>query len=193
MRTTILIVAALAAVGCARNENASVAGSYATAQPEAVLPPPAEAPNAAARRATLSPTNGNEAAGVLDLVADNGAVSITGRITGLQPNTEHGFHVHEIGDCSAPDASTAGGHFNPTSQPHGNPATPPHHTGDIPNVTSDAQGAATVNARLEGVTLGDAGMSDIVGKAIVVHAKPDDYKTQPAGGSGDRIACGVIE
>jgi Cu-Zn family superoxide dismutase len=193
MRNTILIVAALAVVGCSRGENSSVAGSYATAQPEAVLPPPAEVPNATGRRANISATNGNEAAGALELVADKGAVTITGRITGLQPNTAHGFHVHEIGDCSAPDASSAGGHFNPTSQPHGNPATPPHHAGDILNVTADSQGTANVNAKVEGVTLGDAGPSDIVGKAIVVHAKPDDYKTQPSGGSGDRIACGVIE
>jgi superoxide dismutase, Cu-Zn family len=123
---------------------------------------------------------------------NDGAVTMTGLVSGLKPGSEHGFHVHEKGDCSSPDFKSAGDHFNPTSQQHGDPATPPHHLGDIPNLKADDMGKAPVNARVEGVTLGDQGPNDLVGRAVVVHADPDDYKTQPSGNSGDRIACGVI-
>ena len=120
-------------------------------------------------------------------------MTVTGSINGLEPGSIHGFHVHEKGDCSAPDAGSAGGHFNPNSQPHGNPDAPPHHAGDTRNITADAQGVAQVDVQLSGVSLSSGGPEDILGKAVVVHAKPDDYKTQPSGASGDRIACGVIE
>jgi Cu-Zn family superoxide dismutase len=169
MRNTLSIVLALAALGCTHQQ---------LGEPR--------------HHATLAPTQGNKAAGTVELIPVDGAVRLTGTITGLEPNSEHGFHVHEKGDCSAPDASSAGGHFNPTSQVHGNPASPPHHAGDTPNLLADAQGNAQVNATLEGVTVG-SGPNDLLGKALVLHAKVDDYKSQPAGNSGSRIACGVIE
>jgi Cu-Zn family superoxide dismutase len=102
--------------------------------------------------------------------------------------------VHEKGDCSAPDASSAGGHFNPTSQPHGNPkAGGPRHLGDMVNLRADAKGTAKVDVAIEGAGLHTGRPNDVVGKAIVVHQKPDDYKSQPSGNSGNRVACGVIE
>jgi Cu-Zn family superoxide dismutase len=114
---------------------------------------------------------------------------MTATLEGLPPG-EHGFHVHENGDCSAPDASSAGGHFNPTQHPHGAPEAPERHMGDLGNITADAGGKAQVTRTFTGVQLdGDNG---IVGKAVIVHAAPDDFKTQPTGNAGARLACGVI-
>jgi Cu-Zn family superoxide dismutase len=103
----------------------------------------------------------------------------------------HGFHVHEKGDCSAPDATSAGGHFNPGGEPHGEPNAGPHHAGDFGNVEANAEGRVNTSYIMQGVTLG-SGTSSIAGKAIVLHADPDDLKTQPTGNAGGRIACGVI-
>ena len=120
-------------------------------------------------------------------------VQITGTINGLTPGATHGFHVHENGDCSAPDASSAGEHYNPTSQPHGDPAGTAHHVGDMPNVTSNAEGIAELDAVIDGLSLRTGEPNDIIGRAIVVHEKADDYKTQPSGNSGKRIACAIIK
>lgn len=143
-------------------------------------------------RVDLQPTEGNTAVGSLELRAANGGVRISGRLSGLAPDTVHGFHVHQTGDCSAPDASSAGDHFNPQSQPHGNPADGPHHAGDIPNQRSDASGNADVDVLVQGIELGTGGSTDVEGRALILHAEPDDYSTQPSGNSGARIACGVI-
>ena len=140
--------------------------------------------------ATLNPTRGNTAAGTVFFSQQGGDVVLRGRITGLKPNQEHGFHVHEKGDCSSDDAMSAGGHLNPDGKRHG-PQTGEHHAGDVPSIKADANGVATVRARIAGTLLG-SGARDIAGKALVVHAMPDDYTTQPTGNSGARIACGVI-
>lgn len=203
MRSAVLIAVALVLAGCSKSQSVGTAAepadslgqgeTPATAVGEpATTPPPAQA-SGSQHRVNLMPGQGAQVAGALDLVADGNAVVVTGLVTGLAPESGYGFHIHEKGDCSSPDFKSAGEHFNPTAQPHGNPASPPHHLGDIPNLTSDGVGRADVNARVEGVTLGDGGPHDLVGKAFVVHAKPDDYKTQPSGNSGDRIACGVVE
>lgn len=149
------------------------------------------AATAASAQATLSATAGNTAIGMLDFTQTTEGVRITGMISGLSPNSRHGFHVHENGDCSAPDAKSAGGHFNPTHYPHGEPMGPPHHAGDMPNIDADAKGVAPVDVMLKGVTLG-GGASSVLGRAVVVHEKADDYKSQPSGNSGSRISCGVI-
>lgn len=141
--------------------------------------------------ATLAPSAGNNVAGTVAFVQEGGKVVVTADVTGLKPGP-HGFHVHEKGDCSAADFSSAGGHFNPSAQPHGDPNAGAHHVGDMPVLVADASGKATVRAELGTMTLG-GGAGDIVGKAVVVHADPDDYKSQPAGNSGARIACGVIK
>jgi len=194
LSTLLAMVSALA--GCGQKEAAPAAqdtpSTTASDQP-ATTPPPSNAGAAATQhRVDLMPGQGGDVAGALDLVASDGAVVMTGLVSGLKPGSHHGFHIHEKGDCSSPDFKSAGDHFNPTSQPHGDPATPPHHLGDIPNLEADDMGKAPVNARIEGVTLGDGGPNDLVGRAVVVHDDADDYKTQPSGNSGDRIACGVI-
>ena len=111
-------------------------------------------------------------------------------MSGLSPGP-HGFHVHEKGDCSAPDATSAGGHFNPDGKPHGHPSHGPHHLGDMPMLEADGGGNATLKAFLPGLALG-GGPTGLAGRAVVVHAAVDDFKSQPAGNSGARIACGVI-
>jgi Cu-Zn family superoxide dismutase len=102
----------------------------------------------------------------------------------------HGFHIHEKGDCSAADASSAGGHFNPTGKPHGGPDSDARHAGDFGNIEADATGNARYSRTFSDLTLD--GESSIIGKAIIVHQKADDLKTQPSGDAGGRIGCGVI-
>ena len=118
-------------------------------------------------------------------------VEVAGEVRGLKPGAEHGFHIHEKGDCSSGDGMSAGGHFNPLTKPHGNPGTGDHHAGDMPMLEADPSGNAKLNVLLEPMTLG-GGAADIVGKAVIIHKDPDDYKTQPTGNSGARVACGVI-
>ncbi len=162
-------------------EDAAATGN-ADMMPEAV---------SARASATLQATEGNSVAGTLEFTSVDGGVRVTGQVTGLQGG-EHGFHVHENGDCSAPDASSAGGHFNPASTAHGRVGQGEHHAGDSDNISANAQGVATVDTLLQGVTLGDATGTDIVGRGVIVHADPDDYTTQPTGNAGGRLACGVI-
>jgi Cu-Zn family superoxide dismutase len=115
---------------------------------------------------------------------------VEGEISGLTPG-KHGFHVHEKGDCSAPDGASAGGHFNPTHQNHGAPSSPHRHAGDLGNITADKKGNAKFNFRDKVIRL--SGEDSIMGKSLILHADPDDMKTQPTGNSGKRVACGVIE
>jgi len=140
--------------------------------------------------AELAPTAGNNAKGTVTFSQKDTMVLVVARISGLTPGS-HGFHVHEKGDCSAADAMSAGGHFNPLGKPHAHPSTADRHTGDMPMLVADASGNATLTAELDLLRIG-ADASDVVGKSVVVHKDPDDFTTQPAGNSGPRIACGVI-
>ena len=99
--------------------------------------------------------------------------------------------MHEKGDCSAPDAMSAGGHFNPGGKPHAHHTKSDRHAGDMPNVKADASGNAKVVYETDLLSTG-SGPNSVVGKAVVVHRDPDDYTSQPAGNSGPRIACGVV-
>jgi len=154
----------------------------------------APAPVRTTAQVSLTSAAGSSVKGNLTLTNQGTAVSIRGEITGLAPGKEHGFHVHEVGECSLPDFKSAGEHFNPTKDPHGGPQSTARHLGDIPNAKADENGRATIDVSAKGLTLvdNDGAPTQILGKALVVHAMPDDYKTQPSGGSGARIACGVI-
>ncbi len=143
--------------------------------------------------ATLKPTAGHAAQGVLALVSSDTGVRLEGRVEGLDPGARHGFHVHETGDCSAPVATSAGAHFNPGGHAHAGPGAAMRHLGDLGNLEADAQGVATVALTIEGATLGDGGANDLLRRALIVHAAPDDFATQPTGNAGARIACAVIE
>ena len=139
--------------------------------------------------AKLAPTKGHTTTGTVVFVQKGSDVEVTAHVAGLTPGA-HGFHIHEKGDCSAPDGMSAGGHFNPGSHPHGHPQQGPHHAGDMPMLETDAYGNAKLVTVLPGLTF--EGASGILGRGVIVHAAPDDFKTQPTGNSGARMACGVI-
>lgn len=188
----ILSIPCAALLACGRAEPPPVTPSPTppAADPAAATPSTtAEANLVAAPSAT---PDGTGPAGTLKFTASSGSVQITGSITGLPPKSERGFHIHETGDCAAPDFKSAGEHFNPENGQHAEPTSPNRHLGDVPNLTADETGMALVNVTVNGATLKDLGPHDLMGKAVIVHAKKDDYKTQPSGDSGDRIACGVI-
>ena len=144
----------------------------------------------AAAEAVLAPTVGNKVAGKVSFQQAGDKVRVIAEVTGLKPGA-HGFHVHDKGDCSAPDGTSAGPHFNPNTKPHGHPDHAEHHAGDMPQLIADANGVARLTAYLGSITLNE-GPSNIVGRSVIVHADPDDFKTQPTGNSGARQACGVI-
>jgi Cu-Zn family superoxide dismutase len=140
--------------------------------------------------AELQATKGNTAGGSAKFTQKGDKVLVTARISGLAPGS-HGFHIHEKGDCSSGDGMSAGGHFNPASNPHAHPSTPARHVGDMPMLVADSSGNATLTVELDVMTIG-SGPNDIIGKGLIVHKDPDDFKTQPTGNAGARLACGVI-
>jgi Cu-Zn family superoxide dismutase len=164
-----------------------LAATLATLSGCAFLPP---VPIAVAQ---LAPTQGSTASGTATFVERSGKLIVDGRFKGLTPG-QHGIHIHEKGDCSAPDASSAGGHFNPTGESHGAPDSASRHGGDFGNITADANGDATLSATLDAgrAGIGNLASNSIAGKALVIHADPDDLRSQPAGNAGKRVACGVI-
>lgn len=152
--------------------------------------PAHDLPAAKHATATIAAASGSQVGGTIELVEVAGGVTLTANLTGLTPG-EHGFHIHEHGDCSAPDATSAGGHWNPAGQPHGAPDAAAHHMGDAGNLTAGADGAVTQTITLQGVTLGD-GDASAIGKGFIIHEKVDDFTTQPTGNAGARVGCGVI-
>ena len=140
--------------------------------------------------AVIQSKSGSNLNGSVNFSQSGKQVLVTGTFSGLKPYSEHGIHIHEKGDCSASDAMSALGHYNPTNAQHGNVQNMSHHAGDMPNIKSDANGNANYRANLTDFSL--VGDQTIIGRAVVVHRDPDDYKTQPAGNSGPRIGCGLI-
>lgn len=177
--TVPAVVSALVLAACA-----------STPPPARSLPPPASA--ARVGSVNLASASGSLVSGKVMLTAMGDGVHLMGAVGGFAANSQHGIHVHETGDCSAVDASSAGGHFNPTASAHGRAGSGAHHVGDMDNLVADGNGLARVNIHLQGVTLGGGAANDIAGRALVVHAAPDDYRSQPAGNSGARVACGII-
>ena len=126
--------------------------------------------------AKLEPTRGNTATGTVTFVQTGDGVQVSGEIRGLKPDAEHGFHVHEKGDCSSGDGMSTGGHFNPTAKPHGSHGAGEHHTGDLPSLKADKYGVAAFSFVSRSISVGGP-TTDIVGKGLIVHRDPDDYKT----------------
>lgn len=141
--------------------------------------------------ATLEGRSGSNASGIVTFteMAD-GTVDVRADLTNVPPGL-HGFHVHEIGDCSAADATSAGGHFNPGGDPHAGPDDAQRHAGDLGNINASAAGRANLETTTSALTV-SAGPRSVVGKAVVLHADPDDLQSQPSGAAGSRIACGVV-
>lgn len=143
--------------------------------------------------AKLEAKSGSKVAGTLYVEDHFGGVVISGKVTGLKPKAKHGMHIHETGDCSAADASTAGNHYAKPGQAHGALGGVNVHTGDLGNIQTDKTGAAEVNIFLKEANMKKKDAQSLVGRSIVIHESADDLKSQPAGNSGKRIACGVIE
>ena len=171
-----------------------VLAACTTAPPPKPMPPASTNTSTAQEaRANLASASGSLVSGTVTLKPMGDGVHLTGTVGGFAANSHHGIHVHEKGDCSSADASSAGGHFNPTTEAHGRASREaPHHAGDMDNLVADGDGVAQVNVHMHGVTLGGGAANDIAGKALVVHAAPDDYTSQPSGNSGARVACAVI-
>ena len=140
--------------------------------------------------AVLIPGKDSKVAGTVHFKKEAGGVRVTGTVTGLAAGN-HGFHIHEFGDCSAADFTSAGGHFNPAGNPHAGPKDAKRHEGDMGNIEADASGNAKLDYVDHHISLTNDEQS-VIGRSVVVHAKADDLKSQPAGDSGARIACGVI-
>jgi Cu-Zn family superoxide dismutase len=185
-----LAAAALTATACASNQPPDASAPLINS-PAARQTANSSAVDRADASVELSPTNGNTAAGQLRFTVEQEGVRVIGTVTRLAPDSRHGIHIHENGDCSAPDASSAGGHFKPLSKQHGAPGRD-SHVGDLGNITANHAGVAYVDVLALGATLGGAAATNISGRAVIVHAGVDDLKSQPAGDSGARIACGVI-
>lgn len=139
--------------------------------------------------AVLHPTEGNDVKGVITFTRLGDQVKVEGKIEGLQPG-KHGFHVHEFGDCSASDAASAGGHYNPTNNQHSAPTSEDRHTGDLGNIEADDNGVANIS--YTGDMISFSGINNILGRAVVVHEGEDDLTSQPSGNAGSRVACGVV-
>jgi len=139
--------------------------------------------------AVIHPTKGNEAKGVVTFTVVTGGIRVVADLDGLTPG-DHGFHVHQYGDCSAPDGASAGDHFNPTNKKHGCPNSVEHHVGDMGNIRADQSGHAHYDA--VNTDFKFDGASNIIGRSVIVHAGPDDCVSQPSGNSGAKVGCGVI-
>lgn len=194
MKNTILSLAALTAAlalaaGCQNSGHETT--QAATHEHVAAA---AHMPAVTSAIAVIHPTQGNQVSGTVRFTQQgDDAVHVVADLTGLTPNSKHGFHIHEFGDCSAPDATSAGGHYNPGGHPHAGPdADAAHrHPGDMGNLDANAQGNAHLDLTLSGVSVA-GGPNPILGRGVIVHAKADDLKTQPTGDAGGRIGCGVI-
>jgi Cu-Zn family superoxide dismutase len=148
-------------------------------------------PNPPRAKAHLQPTKGNKAFGEATFEQVGSKVRVVVVVQDLGPEQDHGFHIHEVGDCSSGDGMSAKDHFNPFGKAHGPQGSTERHAGDLPALKADKAGRARVDVEIDLITL-TAGPGSIVGRGLIVHASPDDYRTQPGGNSGARIACGVI-
>lgn len=140
----------------------------------------------------LQPRSGSKVSGNVRFTQIGDLVRITGEVTGHTKGPK-GFHIHEKGDCSAEDAMSAGGHFNPTHEKHGGPYDPVKHAGDLGNIVFDDKGVARFNFTVGDISVSRTAKNGIIGRSLIVHAQADDLKTDPTGNAGGRVACGVIQ
>ena len=149
------------------------------------------APVGPSATAVVRPASGSQAHGTVKFTQVGTRVRVDAEIAALTAGL-HGLHIHDKGDCTAPDATSAGPHFNPGGKKHGAPESMERHAGDLGNLKADEYGKATLTMMVDGISVG-TGPNGVTGKGIIVHADADDLKTDPAGNSGARIGCGVIE
>ncbi|MCF8235053.1 MAG: superoxide dismutase family protein [Bacteroidales bacterium] len=137
----------------------------------------------------LHPTEGSEAHGTVWFEKTGDGIHVKVEMHGLEEG-KHGFHIHAVGDCSAADGTSAGGHFNPQDKKHGGPADSLRHVGDLGNITADENGDAKME--MTDTLISFHGENSIIGRGVIVHAGMDDLTSQPTGDAGARVACGVI-
>lgn len=179
--------------GCQQQETETASQMPAMTEQQSagsVMSPVAKGAAVTKAIAVLHPTEGNEVDGKVIFTKDgNGEIRVVADAYGLTLG-KHGFHIHEYGNCSAADGTSAGGHFNPDGKAHGGPNTAVRHVGDLGNIEADDQGIARLVLPDSGLAL--SGSHSIIGRSVIVHAGEDDLKSQPSGNAGARIACGVI-
>ncbi len=160
------------------------------AEPEVVE----EEPSEATAMASISAASESDVSGSVSFTqTGDSTVSVEIDLTGLTPGS-HAMHIHQNGDCSAPDATSAGGHWNPTNVAHGKRGeSDEFHKGDIMNLEVGDDGSFSSTVEISGWTIGGEDNSNIVGHAVIIHAGADDFTSQPSGAAGARVACGVIE
>jgi len=183
MRLTIALCATAALIAV---QGCTTAGSDATSTAD-------DATTAVtAASATLADAGGATKA-TATLRQESGGLRVAITASGMAPGT-YAFHLHTTGKCEGPEFTTAGGHWNPTAKQHGRDNPAGQHFGDLPNLTVGTDGQGTVEAEIAGgmLTGGTTPLLDADGASVMLHAKPDDYKTDPAGNAGGRIACGVV-
>jgi superoxide dismutase, Cu-Zn family len=142
--------------------------------------------------AMMQPKSGSQVTGTVTFVQEGSQVLVIVDVHGFAPFSTHGFHIHESGDCSAPDGMSAGGHFNPGGHQHAGPTTPDRHAGDLGNLETAGTGRAYRWMFVDGITL-DKGTTGVLGRSVIIHETMDDLTSQPAGNSGARVACGTID
>lgn len=194
--SAVAVMSLLALAGCKKDQNNEV-GENGSGQPintTAPAPEPEQAPASETATATLVGGPGDtDFKGTVTFTPEGDGVRVVAHLEGVDQAGQHGFHVHETGECTHGEGSkhftSAGGHFNPTGAEHACPPTEPRHAGDLGNIeVTNGNGHAEITTTL----LSLSGANSVVGKAIILHAKADDCKTQPTGDAGDRLACGVV-
>ena len=190
-KASFVVMASLVAAAAAAQMGGAPSPAAPASPAPAAKPAAAKATTGPVTRAVvvLHPAKDGKVEGTLTFAKGTPSIRVTGRITGLPAGT-HGFHIHEFGDCSAADFSSAGGHYNPTGHQHAGPAEGRRHIGDMGNIEAGSDGVASVN--YTDPRLRFEGAHGILGRGVIVHANPDDFKTQPTGNAGGRVACGVI-
>jgi Cu-Zn family superoxide dismutase len=180
-----VVILGLVAVGCGQQQTEEVT----TDQAATPSTPAASGRNAEAR---IEPLRDAQVTGVAHFAAVGPEVSFHIRIENAPPGT-HAIHLHEFGDCSGPDGTAAGEHWNPTGVEHGQWGVDPFHLGDIGNLVVDNNGVGEMMMTTDLWTIGGPDATNVVGRSIIVHTGADDFTSQPTGGAGGRIGCGVIE
>jgi Cu-Zn family superoxide dismutase len=181
LRLAVLAAAVLAAGGCTSSREAR--GDSVGAVRELFTDPTAVA------TAALKPVRGSDIEGKVTFAQYGAAVVVRASFLGLAPNRDYSLHIHENRDCAS--VGTSGGHFNPGGAPHGRPGRSPHHAGDLPNVAADGEGNVSYAFETTAISLAE-GATNVLGRVIVLSRDKDDFRTQPDGGSGPPLACGLI-
>lgn len=190
---TIIGMALLVACGGGSQSHAPAPASTTPPATPPVAEAPAPAPMAgpAAAVAQLTGREGSGVSGTVEFARIADGVHISVRVEGLAGAGTHGFHIHEVGDCSSPDFKSAGGHFNPTDAIHGGPDDGEHHAGDLGNIEIGEDGTGTLHMNSSMLALD--GPNSVIGRGIILHESQDDFASQPTGAAGARLACGVVE